>query len=244
MKNKIIYGSIAVLFLIVIFFISLFEITIREQNNLTNEIFSNAKNTKDFDDFVAYQAAYYDYLEKHDANGYSVTVYNAVEDNQSNHFLVIIIPDNYENIEFADNNSDVNDNTQVTFIINQEIVFDTKKNYPNVAISYGYSNENFGYIFFDYEILNTTKVNVEYRDYHGSEINNFEIDFVVTKDDFSTFSKGYTREEIQDRLDLTNKLKKEISVRIMIYLIIVIALPFLYKLIKTIILNKKEKNNN
>ena len=62
--KKIITGLIVFIGLIAVVFIGIVQVTITSNNQLTNDIFKGAKETKSFDDFLAYQTNYFKKIDE------------------------------------------------------------------------------------------------------------------------------------------------------------------------------------
>lgn len=239
MKNHIIYTGFVILGMILLIYLGISELYIREQNNLTNEIFSNAKETKQFDQFVKYQTKYYRLISSEEENNYLFVLYQIITTKDNNEHLIIVIP--IDEVDMAANKNDSNDKTK---LILESTNNSLNTNIYSEAISFGYNKDEIGFMFFNIETKTDETLNIKYYDYNDTLIYNkdFVIDGNITDNEITNnFEKGYTLDEIKELMDIDEKLRKTLMIRVVIYLAVAISIPFIYKLIKELIIKQKNR---
>ncbi|WP_162140093.1 hypothetical protein [Haploplasma axanthum] len=242
-KGLIIYIVMSLLFLVAIYFVTVSSIITDSQNEFNNKIFSEARETKNFDQFVAYQTKEYKLIDSYDENEYRLVTYhfNSKDDKQG--LLFIIIP--LKDVKIADSAKDSNDKTKVliTDTLSKESFIDTST--KDVSISYGLNSKNVGFMFFDIVMREKNTIKVTYYDYEGNQKidKTFNEIALSSSTELETFNKGYTLEEVKEAMGYESELKKALITRITIYIIVVIFAPFIYRLIKTFIIRKRETGN-
>lgn len=238
-KSLIFYIIFVVIFFIVLYFTTMSEMIVRTQNDFNDQIFLEAKEEKEFDDFVKYQTNYFKKVKEINEDNYNMYLYHILIDENVDNLLVIIIPTNYDNISYASKNDEQNDQTRV-LLKGKNGTFDT--NDINRAISFGYNDDQVGFMFFNIKIEKDDQILYEYYDYNNNLIISDVIEITqVEEDDLTTFTKGYSVEEIKELMNLDEIIAKALRKRILIYLIIVVFAPFLYKLFKYFLLNGKKR---
>lgn len=240
-KEIIIYSVFVFIFLIALGFFTMSETIIRQQNALNDEIFLEAKTTKSFDRFVKYQSSYYLLIDQEEIDGFKFTTYQIITNENENHHLLIVVP--VEDVKYAEEKTDVNDKTKVV-LTTPNHSFNT--NIYNEALSFGYNENQVGFMFFNIKTDKDDTLNIKYYDYNNTLIidKDFGINGDVDFDNLSNdFEKGYTIVEIETMMNIDEVLRPLIFKRIAIYLVITISIPFIYKLVKTLALKINTKNN-
>src|SRR5690554_5644378 len=188
-KSLTFYIIFVVIFFIALYFTTMSEMIVRTQNDFNDQIFLEAKEEKEFDDFVKYQTNYFKKVKEINEDNYNMYLYHILIDENVDNLLVIIIPTNYENITYASKNDDQNDQTRVLLKGKNE-TFDT--NDINQAISFGYNDDQVGFMFFNIKIEKDDQILYEYYDYNNNLIISDVIEITkVEEDDLTTFTKGY-----------------------------------------------------
>lgn len=239
MRNLIIYICFVIVGTILLVYLGISELYIREQNNLTNEIFEEAKETKDFDKFVKYQSKHYRLISSDEVDSFMFVAYQIITNENNNEHLIIVLPT--ENIESAASKDDKSDQTKL-IIQSENHLLDTSV--YEEAISFGYREDQIGFMFFSLRTNQDKTLSIKYYDYNNVEIYNKDlaINGNITEEEITnSFKNGYTLEEIKELMDIDEKLKNTLIVRITIYLAVAIFIPFVYKLIKELTIRKKRE---
>ncbi|HHT55948.1 MAG TPA: hypothetical protein GX012_05235, partial [Acholeplasma sp.] len=164
-KEIIIYSLFVFIFLIALGFFTMSETIIRQQNKLNDEIFLEAKTTKTFDRFVKYQSSYYLLIDQEEKDNYKFSTYQIITKENENHHLLIIIPTS--EVIHATNKDDLNDKTKV-ILKSENSEFNT--NIYNEALSFGYSDNQVGFMFFNIKTDKDNYLNLKYYDYNNNLI--------------------------------------------------------------------------
>lgn len=242
--KRFLYISIVIFFLIALYFITLTQVLISSQNEFNDNVYIEAKETKNFNKFIAVQVSKYLHLKDEKTNDYQMSLYQILENDEIQKIVIILIPT--EKVEFANNHDDKNDlsNITVTSVNDNKTILNT--NDLNTAISYGYSDSKIGFMFFTFELKENILVNIKYSDYNGNSIIDLDYELIkrTTQEINDQFINGYTIDEIRTEMNYDKKLTRKLILRIAIYLSIVILVPFVVKIIKQINLvkNKEVKN--
>ena len=124
--SRIITSIIIFLGLIAIIFIGIIQKTYQENTKFTNMIFDRAKETLDFDDFLAYQVDYFKKIDETSNANYQISIYQLVlleEDNYKNSLIVFLIP--IGEVMMADSKDDPNDFSNIIIKDHNEVIFDS-----------------------------------------------------------------------------------------------------------------------
>lgn len=235
-KGLMLYILFAVIFLIALYFTTTAELIVRTQNTFNDQLFLESKTTNDFEGFVKYQTEYYKMLDKIDEEDYSFHFYHILIEGGIDNFFVVVNPIS-NNIKHATSKDDPNDHSRVVLngLTNE---YDTRN--IKDAISYGYNENQIGFMFYNLEITNNDQIEFSYYDYENNLIMNKTINITkVDEVELLSFNKGITIEEIKELMNLDEIIDKALRKRLLIYLSVVIFAPFIYLVIKRVKLNKK-----
>lgn len=235
-KSLIVYSLLAFVFLIAFYFVSLTQIIVDVQDIYTSKVFIEAKNNREFNEFLAIQIPKYKLNSISEKEDFTFYFYDGYGDEDTKIVVIIIIPNN-NGIKIAESLEDLDDKTNLKIKVdNNNVIFDPLSS--NKALSYGYNDDKVGFMFFDIIVNDHNTLNVTYFDYDGNEI--ISNDITVSQDSFNneSYINGYTTEELKNNMELDKTLKSKMIFRITISLVVIILLPYVYKLIKRLVLKK------
>lgn len=243
-KKYILYGLIAILFLVAIYFITVAEVLITKQDEFNESVYEEARETKQFDKFLAVQVSKYLLVDEVFDENYKMSIYQIIEKQEEQKIVIIIIPLN--DVKYAEDSKDKNDKSKLTSysVENDKWLLNTSD--FDAAISYGYDKSKIGFMFFPFEIKEDQLLNIKYYDYDNNLIFDFErgFDFKTEEEIKDTFKEGYTIDQVKLEMNYDDDLRKKLIIRITIYLGLIIFIPYIYKLIKYLILKPNKKGVN
>ncbi len=237
--KKIITGLIVFIGLIAVVFIGIVQVTITSNNQLTNDIFKEAKETKSFDDFLAYQTNYFKKIDEQIKTEYKVVVYQIInldKDLVFNQLIVFTIP--ITDVNYSKTEKNLNDKTE--FIIlndNNEQVFNSRDFNGSTALSYGLSDKRLGFIYQTFDLIKDEILTIKIKDYDGVLYYQNSLNFKFENDinHINDYQRGWNIDEISSKLNLNNKLIKQTTIYITIYLVVVFTIfggIYIYKKIR------------
>lgn len=196
-RNYIIYGFVAVLFLIAVYFVTVAQVLVENQNEFNENVYKEAREQKKFDKFIGVQVEKYLLLDEANYDSYKLSLYQLGNDQKDQKIVLIIVPT--KEIIHADNYEDLNDLSKVT-----AVGLSNNTNYLNtdtfdVAISFGYDSSKIGFMFFEFDLNKDDEIKINYFDYSGKPvfeyINNFNVKTKIEAVDFtgkvSNISESY-----------------------------------------------------
>src|SRR5690554_2153097 len=140
MKNKILYIALAIFFLVAIYFVTVTQVLISNQNEFNEKIYKTSRETKDFDEFLAVQVKQYLKLDEISNDDYKMALYQITDNEDDQKIVIILVP--LRTVNFASSAEDINDKSQIIVknLTSDDEIFNT--NSFNTAISYGRSEEH------------------------------------------------------------------------------------------------------
>src|SRR5690606_7304290 len=159
---------IAVIGLLVVFFLGMSSIVYGETAKLQERLHNEVKNDLDFDNFVAYQVKYFKSLERTENNGFVSETYWIVteyEGELTHQLITFTVPNGA--ILRASSNEDPNDLTQFIFKnSSNEILLDTKvhESYKYLALSFNYNQDQLGFIYQFIVLEESDLISIEVKD--------------------------------------------------------------------------------
>lgn len=229
--NKMFTIIVILLGLFAVFFVGMTTITYDASAQFTETIYEKAKENQTFDDFLAYQSFAYGLIHQQADDLFLVDVYHVVtainHDSYMHQLVIFSIP--LTDIDYASNIHEINDKTAFMVKNNLDvIIFDSKTdpNYQNIALSYGYNDDELGFIYQVVEFESTGDYQIIIHDYHDDVYYDETITltlFDINNLDETAFNLGWSTQEISVKMDLTNKLITGVSIYMGIYLTLVIV---------------------
>lgn len=220
MIEKIVIVGILILGFFAVLYSALSSTIYTEEAHFVESIYKKARDDYNFQPFISYQNQKYILLNKFEDDSYYIEtyqLYNVLDDNTIQTDLLIILTNKSE-VVFATNKNDSNDN--MSFIIKNDhnTIYDSKTNEEtkNFPMSLGLSPGQIGFVYvvlpidiLDYEIQVT--------DYEGTLIVNQNIN-LYNLDLIDSFNDGYTLSEINQMMDLDNKIQQQSIIFTSIYI--------------------------
>jgi len=208
-KFYLFYSLISVMFLTTVYYFTLIQGSQQRSLILYYELASEAYESKDMTPFIKYQSVAYHHLDSTILGDYQLESYQVIAyDNgvYKNQFVIYVLPLN--DIEYAQSVKDVNDQTGIYMYKDgtSEVILDTYQNedYKDLALSFGI--HSLGFYYHNTFIEADTSLNISLFDYHGdlffSKI--IDYDFIEYSPDSGQMELGYSRDELEDLLDLNN----------------------------------------
>lgn len=233
--SRIITSIIIFLGLLAIIFIGIIQKTYQENTKFTNMIFDRAKETLDFDDFLAYQVDYFKKIDETSNANYQISIYQLVlleEDNYKNSLIVFLIP--IGEVMMADSKDDPNDFSNIIIKDHNEVIFDSYYFNDAFSLTYGLNEEVMGFIYQTIDIDNDDTYNILIKNYEGNPIyeNDSLVNIIDNQESLHNFNKGWTIDEISKKMDLTNKLIGQSFIYSLVYLLIIFTGFGIYKIYK------------
>lgn|SRR5690554_2792778 len=236
MKNKILYIALAIIFLVAIYFVTVTQVLISNQNEFNENIYKTARETKDFDEFLAVQVKQYLKLDEISNDDYKMALYQITDNEDDQKIVIILVP--LRTVNFASSAEDINDKSQIIVknLTSDDEIFNT--NSFNTAISYGYDKSKVGFMFFSFTLNENSNLNIKYYDYNNNLVFDYKNYFNLRSEEELelTFEQGYSIEEIKIKMDYDKELRNKLMLRIGIYIGLIILIPYLYNLTKVLIL--------
>jgi hypothetical protein len=235
MFNKILYGVITVILVVVIYITSLLGIIYERQAVLLDQLIDTSIEQRDFTNYIKYSSLYYAKLYPtavSDHNDYQVTYFKTIERNRNGEVisqLIVFVMANYE-VMMSDTETDATDQTRMEVWINGVKSYSTKEDdvYKNFAISWGLKEQDFYYYNF---LIESESFEVKLFDYAGFivEIATVDLPEVDLEDESSFldagFERSYSVDEVEDMLEIRDHIWK-IYMYIGIFMVIDIAFAF------------------
>jgi hypothetical protein len=235
MFNKVLYGVITVILVVVIYITSLLGIIYERQAILLEQLIDTSIEQRDFTNYIKYSSLYYTELSPttvSDHDDYQITYFRTIERNRSGEVisqLIVFVMAN-EEVTMSDSEKDTNDQTRMEVWINGVKSYSTKDDdiYKNFAISWGLKEQDFYYYNFTIE---TNEFDVKLFDYQGFpiEIATLDLSEVDLNNESSYeaagFEMSYTVDEVEAMLEIQDHIWK-IYLYIGIFMVIDIAFAF------------------
>lgn len=242
MKRKnILYVIISILFLIAIYFITVAQVLIEKQDEFNESVYKEARETKNFDKFIAVQVNKYLLIDEVVVEKYKMSLYQITENSNEQKIVIIIVP--LVEVKYARDAKDLNDKSRLTTysIDNDKWLLNTAD--FDAAISYGYDKDKIGFMFFSFEIKQNDLLSIKYYDYENQLMIDYERNFKYKNSEEinDEFKNGYKIEEIKNEMNYNKFLKNKLIIRITVYLALIILIPYIYKLIKYLIIKPNNK---
>ena len=240
-KFYIFYSLFSLIFLSTIYFFTLVQSSQQRSLILFSELAEEAYETKDMTPFIKYQSVAYNHLDSSILGDYQMESYQVIAyDNglYKNQFVIYVLP--IHNVFYASEIDDENDQTGIILIDNdtREDILNTytSEAYEGSALSYGINR--LGFYYYVTFIEADTELDLSIYDYHGDLIFSklIEFDYIDYSPDSGQMELGYTRDELEELLDLNDFVRPTLIKNITIFLVIDI---FLGGLIVFIVKKKK-----
>jgi len=213
---------------------------------LYDELINEAKTENDFTNFVRYQSIAYRKLEQNDLTDYSIHIYQVVGQLDlvyKNQFVIYVLPKN--DISYALSIDDQLDQTKA-LIKNkqtQDILFNTDNpdvtdsidddKYKDRAISFGISF--LGFYYYGLFLNDSQTIEITLKDYNDNIIFESELDYeaIDYHPNTSNLLLGFSKDELEELLDLNTYVRPQLVKNVTIYLFIDILLGgFIYFILK------------
>lgn len=235
MFNKILYGVITVILVVVIYITSLLGIIYERQAILLEQLIDTSIEQRDFTNYIKYSSLYYKELNPttvSDHNDYQVTYFKTIERNRNGEVisqLIVFVMANDE-VTMSDSEKDTNDQTRMEVWMNGIKTYSTKDDdvYKDFSISWGLKEQDFYYYNF---LIEDATFEVKLFDYTGFPIEIATLDLpVVDLNNESSYAQAgfemsYTVDEVEDMLEIQDHIWK-IYMYIGIFMVIDIAFAF------------------
>ncbi len=234
MFNKILYGIITFILIVVIYITSLLGIIYERQAVVLEQLIDDSVETKDFTNYIKYSSLYYDKLTPtitQDNADYLITYFRTVEVNREgdtiSQLIVFVMADDVTMSDTEQNDLDL---TRMEIWIDGIKAYDTKNDevYQNFSISYGLKEQSFYY--YNY-LIEDDAFEVRLFDYEGFIVQTSQIStpLVDLNDEAAIVSAGfetsYTVDDIEALLEISDHYWK-IYMYIGIFMVIDIAFAF------------------
>ena len=235
MFNKVLYGIITLILVVVIYITSLLGIIYERQAVVLEQIIDESIESRDFTNYIKYSSLYYTPLSPtviDTSTDYDISYFRTVEVNRDGDTISQLIVFVMANAEVTMSEIEKNDldQTRLELYVNDVKLYSTKDDdvYKNFSISYGLKEQSFYY--YTYE-LDSADYEVRMYDFEGNIIENstvnvpvidLEDEDVITSSGFLT---SYTVDEIEDLLEIQDQFWK-IYMYIGIFMVIDIAFAF------------------
>lgn len=212
-----------------IYFFTLIQGSQQRSLLLFSELAEEAYESKDMTAFIKYQSVAYNHLDSTILGDYQMESYQVIAyDNgvYKNQFVIYVLPIN--NVTYATTIDDENDQTGIILTNNDTnaTLLNTYENeaYDGSALSYGINR--FGFYYYVTFVDSDTPLNVSIYDYNNDIIFNqvIEFDYIDYSPDSGQMELGYTRDELEDLLDLNNFIRSTLIRNITVFLVIDIFL--------------------
>lgn len=234
MFNKILYGIITFILIVVIYITSLLGIIYERQAVVLEQLIDESVETKDFTNYIKYSSLYYDpitpVISQHNSD-YNTSYFRTVEVNREgdtiSQLIVFVMA---EDVTMSDSEKNEADMTRMEIWIDGVKTYDTKNDdaYQNFSISFGLKEQSFYY----YNVLiEEDQFEVRLFDYEGfiietSDVTTPLIDLSDEEEIVAAgFETSYTVDEIEDLLEISDHHWK-IYMYIGIFMVIDIAFAF------------------
>lgn len=238
MKKRTIITRVTIT-LIGIIIISLLAITstsYSETNKFYFEQVSKVKEEHNFEGFLKAHAVIYQEVANKEVDDYLFGVYHIVtreeQEIYNNNLLIFAVAKN--DVKHATNKNDTSDKTQ--FIIGTLFDSKTSEGYQNFPLSFGYSEEQIGFIFITYKFSESFNDSFNYYDYDGNLITSIDVETTFIdyqeNNDYENYITGYTTAEVSELIGLRSKIFKQAAIYNTIFLAIVIIGFATYDFIK------------
>ncbi len=234
MFNKVLYGIITIILLVVIYITSLLGIIYERQAVVLERIIDESVETKDFTGFIKYSSLYYmefNPTPTQTNDDYLISYFRTVEINRSGDTISqLIIFVMAEDVTMSETAKNPLDQTRLEVWQNgvKTYASNTDDAYKDFSISYGLRDQSFYY--YNYLIESDT-FEVKLFDYDGFviEINTLSTDIIDLENETEIIDAGfqmsYTVDEIEDLLEIQKHYWK-IYMYIGIFMVIDIAFAF------------------
>jgi hypothetical protein len=235
MFNKVLFGIVTIILVVVIYITSLLGIIYERQAILLEQLIDESIEERDFTKYIKYSSLYYNELNPttiSDTDDYLVTYFRTVETNRSGETisqLIVFVMAN-EPVQTSETEKNETDQTRMEIWSNGTKVYSTKDDdiYKNFAISWGLREQDFYY--YNY-LIEGTDFDVKLFDYQGFliEIATINTPAVDLSDEDAIrdagFLTSYTVDEIEVMLEIKDHVWK-IYMYIGIFMVIDIAFAF------------------
>lgn len=235
MFNKILYGVVTLILVVVIYISSLLGIIYERQAILLEQLIDESIEERDFTKYIKYSSLYYNELTPttiNDHNDYLVTYFQTVETDREGKTisqLIVFVMANNE-VTMSDTEKNEADQTRMEVWSGTNKLYSTKDDdiYKDFAISWGLQEQSFYYYNF---LIEDNQFDVKLFDYTGFVIEIASIDTpVVDLSDEDAirdagFLTSYTVDEIEVMLKIEDHVWK-IYLYIGIFMVIDIAFAF------------------
>ena len=212
------YVIISLLFGAIIYLITLFQISQEKTNeaflSLTNDVYE----TKDIQTFTRYSTRGYEPIYREETSLYVIEIIQALGSNEGvdlHQLVVFVIPKDKENINYASDVSDRNDESQL--LLNAPtLTFDSKEDpsLKDYALSVGI--ETLGFYYYALTIEEDLNGSISLYDYDGSLIIDTEVT-VTHQFELETFVEGMSEEEIESRINADEAITSALINRLFIF---------------------------
>lgn len=238
-RQYVIYGLFAFIFMIVLYFVTVAQVLVEKQNIFNDNVYIEARGQKNFDKFIGVQIGKYKLIDEILYEQYQLSLYQIIDNENIQKIVIIIIP--LIKVEYAKVSDDGNDLSLVVAKSTNDNKTYLNTNSFDASISFGYDDSKIGFMLFDFTIKNEDEIKIEYFDYNEKLVFQYTNNFSAkTKEEIDlNFKDGYTLDEIKLEMNYESDLRSKLMVRITIYISIIIFVPFIYKLLKHILSNKK-----
>lgn len=219
MKRWVIYYLvISLLFGAIIYLITLFQISQEKTNEAFISLTKDVYETKDIREFTRYSTRGYESIFREETSSYIIEVVQALgsNDGMDLHQLVIfVIPQNKENITYAREVSDRNDESQL-ILTSETLHFNSKEDVSlkDYALSLGI--ETLGFYYYALTVENDVNGNIMLYDYEGVLILEKELSFTYFFEE-ETFIEGMSDEEIEARINADEAITETLIHRLLIF---------------------------
>ena len=228
-KFYLFYSLFSVMFLSTVYFFTLVQGSQQRSLMLYYELANSAYEQRDMTSFIKYQSVAYNHLDTSETVDYHLESYQVIAyDNgvYKNQFVIYVLP--ITNVDYALTIDDENDQTGIYLYNNEtsEIILDTYQNedYKEKALSFGI--HSLGFYYYHTFMGADTFLNISLYDYHGNLIFSkiIEFDYVEYNPDAGQMELGYSRDELEDLMDLNNFVRTTLIRNITIFLVVDIFL--------------------
>jgi hypothetical protein len=223
-KFYLFYSVFSVMFLSTVYFFTLVQGSQQRSLILFSELAEEAYETKDMTPFIKYQSVAYNHLDSTIVGDYQMESYQVIEYSNGeyvNQFIIYVLP--LVDVTYATSIDDEMDETGIYIYKDgtSEIILDTYQDpiYQDKAISFGIKSLGFYYYHTTIEI--DKSLNISLYDYQGDMIFSkiIEFDYIEYSPDSGQMELGYTKEELEDLLDLNNFIRVTLIRNITIFLV-------------------------
>lgn len=165
---------------LIIYILALIGSAYEHQTKFNQEVLDQTIASRNYDEWLSYQTHLFKHVDsfKSQNNKYQVDIYATIEhfaqSGYASKLYVFIIP--MVDVNYAQSIRDNNDQMRFVFKSDAIVLLDSKKTYPNEALSFGLHPSKIGFVYQGIDLVKKEQLTIDIYDYDGDNIVHNTID--------------------------------------------------------------------